>query len=717
VFGSLHPVARSECSGAMIRRIVISALALPALTAEEALDPQADQLPLVTITSTKVKSDPVTVPASVAVVTGTQIIEAGHLSIDDVAASTAGVHFMNLGTHTTYPVIRGMFGLEVDAPTGYYIDGVAQRGLGADQLVDVERVEILRGPQGTLYGRNSVPGIVNVVTRDPGADWSGYSIMDGAQRRTFGLTAAAGGPIGNGVGIRLAAHGQRSDPVITNTAPNSTDDPGKRDSTLQGKVRWSSSDAWTTVTLSGIRNRFYASGDHFAPVNEALHHRTNNDHLGSFDRQLDSWGLTITQDVAEDVVLTSITSTTRNNDIFDLDQDFSEIDDKTYVRDTYAYELGQEVRISGGEGLRSWVIGIYGSSGRESVLQDTVLKRSFITKDTDVERTSRNLSLFGQVGIPLGEQLTLTLGLRGNLDRESVDVVSRATANPPGFLPPPVIAAINGTAAIANFDYQDQRNFYALLPKASLSWSWNKTSFSYATISRGYHGGGYNKTPWTEKDVAGGYESEFATVYEIGHRATMFDRRLSINAAAYHTDYTNKQSLILDSPQYYFVNAGRVSIDGGELEINAKPAPALDTFANLGIVHSRITEYGGPLVGSQGNPLEDLKGNQLAMAPSFDAAIGTQWRHPWGVFIRPEVQFIGRYFADNNNNISQDPHQILNLRLGYEWERAGVYLWGKNLGQAHYLTRGSTTSLTGDERLIGVAGSPRTIGASAQVEF
>ena len=177
--------------------LVPSCLALmSAATAEDILDPQSDQLPQITITATKVPSDPVTVPASVAVISGTQIIEAGHTSIDDLAASTAGVHFMSLGTHTTYPVIRGMFGLEVDYPTGYYLDGVAQRGLGADQMVDVERVEIIRGPQGTLYGRNSVPGIVNVVTRDPGAAWSGYGILDGAQRNSFGVTAAAGGPVG-----------------------------------------------------------------------------------------------------------------------------------------------------------------------------------------------------------------------------------------------------------------------------------------------------------------------------------------------------------------------------------------------------------------------------------------------------------------------------------------------------------------------------------------
>ena len=677
--------------------------------AEDSLDPQSDQLPLVTITSTKVRSDPVTVPASVAVITGTQIIESGYNTIDDVASTTAGVHFMSLGTHTTYPVIRGMFGLEVDSPTGYYIDGVAQRGLGADQLVDVERVEILRGPQGTLYGRNSVPGIVNVVTRDPGADWSGYGILDGAQRRTFGITAAAGGPVGQGVGIRLAARGVRSDPVITNTAPVPTDDPANRDSTLQGKLRWASDEDWTTVTLQGIRNRFYSSGDHFAPVHDALRHRTNNDHMGAFNRELDSWGLTIAQRLAEQVTLTSVTGTSRNNDLFDLDQDFTAVDDKTYVRDTYAYELSQEVRLSGGEGLRSWVIGVYGSAGRENVIQNTQLKLFRLVKDTDVEKTSRNLAIFGQGGIPLGESLTLTIGLRADFDRESVDVHSSASTTLP-------VPQIIGLAQIANFDYEDQRNFHAFLPKASLSWSWSKTSFTYGTISRGYRSGGYNNTPWTKQDVMDGYDPEFATVYEIGHRATFMDRRLSLNVAAYHTDYTNKQSLILDSPNYYFVNAGRVAIDGGEIEITARPSPGLDLFSSLGVVHSRITEYGGPLVGFQG-PLADLTGNQLAMAPAFDASIGGQWRHPIGIFIRPEIQFIGRYYADNNNNISQDPHQLLGLRVGYEWDRAGVYLWGKNLGQAHYLTRGSTTSLGGDERLVGVAGAPRTIGASAQVEF
>lgn len=681
-------------------------------TAEDILDPQSDQLPQITITATKVPSDPVTVPASVAVISGTQIIEAGHTSIDDLAASTAGVHFMSLGTHTTYPVIRGMFGLEVDYPTGYYLDGVAQRGLGADQMVDVERVEIIRGPQGTLYGRNSVPGIVNVVTRDPGAAWSGYGILDGAQRNSFGVTAAAGGPVGQGFGVRLAAHGLRSDPAVTNTAPTPTEETANRDSTLQGKVRWASKEDWTTVTLSGIRNRFYSSGDHFAPVNDALRHRTNNDHTGAFNRQLDSMALTIDQRLSDQITVTSITGGNRSNDLFDIDQDFTAVDDKTYVRDTYDYDLSQELRISGGSGLRSWVIGVYGSSGRESVAQANVMKASFLTKDTNVDKTSRNLAIFGQGGIPLGDRLTLTLGLRADLDQETADITSLTKTTLP-FTPPALAPLIQG----GTFSYDDERRFHALLPKASLSWSWTKTAFTYGTISRGYRSGGYNNTPFTRRDVEGGYEPEYATVYEVGHRATFLDRRVSLNLAAYHTDYTDKQVVILDTPRYYFANIGRVAIDGGEAELNTRPMTGLDVFANIGVVHSRIAEYGGPTVGAAGTPLPDLTGNQLAMAPSFDAAIGAQWRHPLGIFIRPEIQFTGRYYADNDNNISQDPYQTLALRIGYEWDHAGVYLWGKNLGEAHYLTRGSTTSFAGNEHLVGVAGEPRTVGASAQVEF
>lgn len=695
--------------------LVPSILALmTTATAEDILDPQSDQLPQITITATKVPSDPVTVPASVAVISGTQIIEAGHTSIDDLAASTAGVHFMSLGTHTTYPVIRGMFGLEVDYPTGYYLDGVAQQGLGADQMVDVERVEIIRGPQGTLYGRNSVPGIVNVVTRDPGAAWSGYGILDGAQNNSFGLTVAGGGPVSNGFGIRLAAHGLRSDSVFENTAPTPTNEAINRDSTLQGKIRWSSKEGNTSATLSEIRNRFYSSGDKFAPVNDALRHRTNNDHTGAFNRQLDSTALTIDQRLSDAILITSITGSNRSNDIFDIDQDFTPINDKTYVRDTYDYNLSQELRVSGGQGLRSWIIGVYGSSGRKNVRQENVMKASFLTKDSDIEKTSRNIAIFGQGGIPLSERLTLTLGLRADLDRETVNATSiTRTSLPPAFTPP----AISYLVQAGTFTYEDERRFHALLPKASLSWSWTKTAFTYGTLSRGYRSGGYNNTPFTRPDIEGGYEPEYATVYEVGHRATFLDRRISFNVAAYHTDYTDKQVVILDTPRYYFTNIGRVAIDGGEAEFNARPMPGLDIFSSLGIIRSRIVQYGGPLVGATGNALPNLEGNQLAMAPVFDSTIGAQWRHASGLFIRPEIQFVGHYYADNDNNILQDPYQLLSLRIGYEWDQAGIYVWGKNIGEAHYLTRGSTTSFSGNEHLIGVAGEPRSIGGSAQIEF
>ncbi len=694
--------------------IVPTLLALVGVaTAEEALDPQADQLPLITITATKVAADPVSVPASVAVVTGSTVIEAGHTTIDDIAASTAGMSYSKLGTHTTYPVIRGMFGLTVDSPTGYYIDGVAQTGLGADQLVDVDRVEILRGPQGTLYGRNSIPGIINVITRDPGREWTGYGILDGAERRSFSATAAAGGPLGQGFGLRLAVRGARSDSPISNQAPQGPEPDSNRDLTVQGKLRWVSKDEFTSISLSSVTNRFAASGDHFAPIDDALRHRTNNDHEGAFNRSLESNSLTITQQLAQDIQLTSVTGFNHHDDLFDIDEDFSAIDGITFYRRTRESSTSEELRLTGGSGLRSWVLGLYGNFSQRNVAGDTVAKPPFsapapfeVDSHSDYQEHKRNFALFGQAGIPLGEQLTLTLGLRGDLEFQRATLNQRA------------VAPALGGAQVAGFDFSDEQRFHAMLPKASLSWSWSKSSFTYATVSRGYRSGGYNDSAQFEQDIDGGFDPEYATVTELGHRAVLFDRRLSISGAIYHTAYTNKQFVILDAPHYYFVNAAEADINGAELEIEGRLGSGIQVFANGSAISSRIKSYDGPSTGTAGNPLPDLEGNRLPLSSDFTATLGLQWRHTSGLFIRPEVNFVGRYANDIENNIMQDPYQLIGLRLGYEWDRAGVYVWGKNLGQARYLTNGSTTSFKNTpEEFVGVAADPRTVGASAQIEF
>jgi iron complex outermembrane receptor protein len=296
--------------------------------------------------------------------------------------------------------------------------------------------------------------------------------------------------------------------------------------------------------------------------------------------------------------------------------------------------------------------------------------------------------------------LTLTVGLR--LDYEQQEVRHTSVTSSPTL----------GGTVLQSFQYADEQSFHAALPKASLSWSWTRSQFSYASVSRGYKGGGYNQTPNVEADIAGGYDPEYATVYELGHRADLLDRRLSLNTAVYHTDYTNKQVVILESPRFYFENAGRARIRGGEVELQAKAAPGLEIFANLGVIHTEITRYDVP-VGTG----TDLTGKRLSMAPSYDGYLGLQYRHTTGIFLRPDLQLVGDYAADTDNNIIQAPYRKLGLRVGYEWPQAAVYLWGRNLNDAEYLTRGSTTSFPGAQRLVGVGGEPRTLGASAQFEF
>jgi iron complex outermembrane receptor protein len=665
------------------RSITLLALALASAGAAEALPP-------IVVTGTKVTTEIGAVPASVAVTSGQEIEDRGDRTLDDLAEHTANVGAINLGGHTSYPVIRGISGLADDGPAAILIDGIAPRGLGFDSLLDVDQVEILRGPQGTLYGRNSLPGVVVVRTRDPGRVWDGMAQVDASTFNTQVGTAAIGGPLSDDVGVRLAVRGKRSDGWRTNTLTDDDQAAEVRDLQGQGKLVYAIGHGWT-AKLGGQAASFVTTGDQYAPLKLAADNQTSNSDPGEFSSHLQSGGLTLEQ-ASGDRVFTAITGTTLSRDVFDLDIDFSALPGNTLHKETYCRQLSQEVRYSGGTGLGAWVVGLYGARDGKDVDYLNQLGPALGGPVAIASRglqTTNDLAAFGEAGLPLGPGWFLRLGLRADYTRITVDLDQTINQSP-------------------SFSYEDHQQATELLPKGALCYSWSDDVLSWLSATRGYQAGGYNLTPNSQVEIQGGYDPETAWTYELGQRVTALDRTLRVSVAGFYTAYHDKQVSVLEPPSTYLIrNAAEATIIGAETDVAAQLAPGIDLLTGGGVLRATFDDY-------QVDPATDLSGKHLPMAPSYDAYIGLQWRGASGLVARVDLSALGSCYGDDRNQVEQDAYQLLSARVGYEAETWAVYLWGRNLGDSGYVTRSAVSPIAG---AVAVSGEPRTVGVSAAARF
>lgn len=654
--------------------------------------------PAIIVTASKVGAEIGQVPASVAVASGQEIADRGDRTLDDLAGRMSNIHAINLGMHSTYPVIRGISGLSDECPATVLVDGTAPRGMGLDTLLDVDQVEILRGPQGTLYGRSSIPGIVVITTRDPGKSWSGDAGIDAGSYRTYGAHAAAGGPLltteGGGIGIRLAVAGETSDGWRTNVIHDDDQAAERTDVQAQGKLAWDIGSGWK-VTLSGRGERFLTTGDQFAPLALAERHETENSSRGEFTNRLAAGGATVEQRTG-DRLFTAVTGASTGTDVFDIDIDFSPLPGNTLRKVTANHQLSQELRYGGGQGLRSWLVGLYAARDVQDVeYGQTItpglnpsLPFTYVSDNRGIQTTD-DLAVFGQVGLPLGPGWTLNLGLRAERSATDVDYTGRDNLSP-------------------GFDYTDDRSDVELLPKAVLSYAWDDGTLTWLSASRGFKGGGYNLAPASLAEIEGGYDPETAWSYELGQRVATPDRDLRLSFSGFYTDYRDKQVTILEPPQTYLVrNAAQAAIVGVESDAALRVAPGVDLLAGAGALRATFKEY-------QADPSSDLSGNHLPMAPSYDAYIGAQWRSESGLFARVDLNAVGSHYADDRNEVDQDAYSLLGARVGYEAEHWAVYLWARNLLDTEYITRASVSPTAG---AVAVSGEPQVFGVSGQAAF
>ena len=637
------------------------------------------QLAPLTVTVRKTEEDVQKVPVSTTVVSGAMLEDADIGDTNELTRFAPNVYFKK-STSENVISMRGVtsFDTSVYSPTAVYVDDVMLPLHYAHlaDLMDIERVEILRGPQGSLYGGNSLAGVINIVTRKPDnekrikvvGDIGGYTGVD-ANPLEYTIGFGASGPVvSDRLYLGVAGNLKRGDGFRTNLFFND-DSAGEIDrGNGRFSLRWTP-DARFDISLTGD---FLNNDDRISVYrfdNGAYHTDRFAVSHDTDDYQKET-GNSQNLRVAyrgESVEFLSVTGLRdyRNKNLQDYDctadpfndwgKTLSHYDDKFY---------SQEFRVSSREkdAPLKWLAGAFGFREETDISQRT----DAIFQDAMTAIDAAGYAVFGETTLTLFKRLHLTAGLRYDVR----EMEGRKT----DF----------GVSISQDLDNEE------VLPKFSVGYDLADSAFGYLTVSKGYLAGGYNYSLATDT-ASFAYDPEYTWNYEAGIKTQWLDNRLQANLAFFYIDMTDKQVYEMAggaAPTTRVDNAAEAHSRGVELEVQARPARGWDLAVSWGCTDAEYDDWTATEWNSNSTALTrtDYSGKKLPNVPAYTGHAGVQYRHPDGLFVRGDASFIGPLYADHHNNFEEDDYCLIDLQLGYEWERFDVVLYGKNVFDTAYNT-------------------------------
>ena len=588
------------------------------------------------------------------------------------------------GHRARYLQIRGVGELEQyqGAPNpsvGFLIDDIDFSGIGTiATLFDVQRVEVLRGPQGTRYGANALAGLVYVQSELPTAERNGRLQLTAGGDDTRAGGIAFGGALTQDERLlfRASGHYFEGDGFRSNAYLGRDDTNGREETTLRGRLRWIGSDE-LTVDLALLHANVDNGYDAFAIDNS---YTMLSDKPGKDAQESVGSSLRIEWSGLERATLTSITAFADSSIDFSFDADWG--NDDAWAPVTYDYvslsdrkrrTLSQEFRITSNERGRlfddttDWLFGLYALNLEDGLLtinQGEYFDPGFDFADSlddtfgsDYEAT--NLAAFGQLEQRFGDTTRLSVGLR--VERRSTDYMDTA-----GLRAGPSETMLGGDVTLSH-------DHGAMLT-------------SFLSLSRGYKAGGFNLgiVPEGRRE----YGAETAWNLEAGFKSTMLGDALWLNLSAFYSRREDQQvrtsfQLVPADPAsfvFFTDNAAKGETLGLEAALRWFIVESLEIYANLGLLDATFDEFVTPQV--------DLSGRQQAHAPDYTWSAGASYRHPSGFFARLDATARDAFYFDVSHDQRSRAYELLNARIGYDAERWSLQFWGRNLFDREYAVRG-----------------------------
>lgn len=700
------------------------------------------------VTARRVEERLIDVPAAISVVSASDVQNSTMSSLSDISQVVPNVRASD-GSLTPNFTIRGISsqsGEDAGFPpaVGVYIDDVF---LGRDRafntvMNEIARVEVLRGPQGTLYGKNTIAGTINVITRRPDDEFRANADLTLGNLDYRQLRASISGPLVEGqlaAGLSYISRERAGymENQTTGRDANDLDAEGGRFSavltpTSDLSIIFSAdyynqedSPAMETYSYIALPLPSYATVPAQFPTDRIINR--NLDTL--YQREM--WGTSgrIEYAINPNLDFTSISAYREYTSDGADDSDGLPLDQFNVGRAENVQNFSQEFRLNYDAGGRlDWVAGFYYYQEDIESLRRIRIGPDFPiqllnplapalpptfeeTARTDAFLTDEAWALFGAFNYDLTERLTLAGGLRFTDEERTVSY----TQSPVLVTPFNIVQLFAITVPTIN----DERHDTEWTGDLSLSYEFNDNTTGYMRYARGFKAGGFLAevlspppfTPPTSIDFA----PEFVDNYEVGFRTTLFDGRAGMALTAFYLDFTDKQEKVNTGISYVISNAAEANSEGFEAEFYWRITDHLrfeTSFATLDATYSSFPNAGGLGV--------DFSGNRLVGAPEFSGMAALQYDGPSGIsgldlFARAEIVHSDELETTTSNSatLRQNAYDLVNGRIGLRNDNYGVYLWGRNLTEED-IVGGGVQVFSVTTRWIN---APRTYGVELRYQY
>jgi iron complex outermembrane receptor protein len=705
--------------------------------------PDATAVDEIIVTAQKREERLQDVPMTMSVVGEEQVAAAGGVNLTQLSQRIPGFYGGSAGATRPQLYIRGIGSRQFDAGSeasvGVFVDEVyLGRTAGAlGVLRDVERVEVLKGPQGTLYGRNTIAGAINIITKSPTDTFEAEVEAGVGNYDAYNLFGVVSGPVaGDKVTARLAAWRTFSEGYMKNTftgnTAQGTDHYGAR---LRVDIRPTDS-----LTFGLLAEVLRDDGYSFAGENEGTavnpnavflarpgavsvkspdrySEALNDDNL--LNREVETYSAKGELETSIGTI-TSITAYRHNHAIDDRDFDNSILDVVRQVSDEESRQFTQELRLTSDPdgplsfgGHFDWIVGAFYYNDRSSrqdtfhLGPDSVI--AFLTGGPQVDIAAsrfrtESVAVFAQGTVKFNDQWELTLGGRYSEDKK--EAASKGLTTAPGV---PLVAA--------PFSVDDlQGDFSAFNPRVTLAFKATDNLNFYASYNQGFKSGGFQYVPFSANQARVVFRPESLDAYEAGFKSQLFNGRLTLNGAVFYYEYEDLQVLrviALPPPSAaatLITNAASSTVRGAEFEAVVRPTDAFEFNLAYAYTDGQYEDF-------QFNATTDYSGTRMVRSPEHSLNVGGQYTFEFGgdseLRLRADYAYLSEFYFEPGEQVREPGYGLLDLTATYSIGDVKVTAFMANATDEYY--RRTVLQLPG--QLIGYAGPPRTFGIKLNWKF
>ena len=565
-------------------------------------------------------------------------------------------------------------------------------------LADIEKIEVLRGPQGTLYGRNAMGGVINITTKQPSSKTEGFAELSlgnyQQQRYNAGLRIPL---IKSKLFLGISGLFNKRNGYYSNDFDGSSFD---KQQTIAGNYYLKYTPRQNWIFTLNVKHQHHKNNGAFPMVlgiDESFRNpfRLNQNAIAQMHDNSVNASLTVNYS-NKHFQFFSQTGWQQNYRIYNapLDGDFSPADVVTIINNYGKAWNGvqvftNELRLSSPAGKHNnltWLAGLWLFHQHNPTKQSTHFGKDaglFGVPDIDFTVTNTNIAknkgfaFFGQASYEVSKKVTITAGLR--YDNEYKQITVRGEYQKDGL-----------SAFVTREDTSAHINFNAFSPKLGFSFKVNKSSMAFVSYTRGFRTGGLTQLssdPATPPLFA--YRPEYSNNIEVGIKNTLYNNKLLLNITLFYTNVKNSQvpTLILPDAITVIRNTGIMNSKGAEIELSTTAIKNLAVEYNMGYTDAA---YKSLKISQNGNEV-DLNGKKQIFTPAYTNALGVQYNYPINkikpafLYVRVEWMALGKQYFDFANTISQSAYSLFNAKAGVNTSKIEISAWARNISNIKYI--------------------------------